>query len=319
MLPARLRILSLAVLAGLACLSSAALAQPSGGLSDEAKLARVVALYEGGKYAECVKEFTALIGAEPRRIDDPEVLERARLYYSACLIGNGQVPEAEEQMRAAIRQNRQVRPDSLVFPAPVIDRFLQVKDALKAEMADAEAEELKKKRAAAAAAAARTAAEKRRVARLEELASQEVQVEKNSRWVAAIPFGAGQFQNRDPLLGYLFLGSEVLLAGTAIGAMVIQLDLNARADDDPPPDPADLNPKLDAAYQTMVISTWGFIGVAAVGVLQAQLAFVPELKRSVKKPLSPELRPPAEKPGVSLLPVAHPTRGGGAFGVVGRF
>lgn len=309
----------LGFLVGLACLSGPALAQPAAGLSDDAKLARVITLYETGKYGDCVKAFSGLIGAEPRQISDPDVLERARMYYAACLIGNGQTADAEEQMRAALRQNPTMRPDSLVFPGPVIDRFLQVKDALKVELAAAEAKKREAARAAAAAAAARTAAEKRRVARLEELASQEVQVEKNSRWVAAIPFGAGQFQNRDPLLGYLFLGSEVLLAGTAIGAMVIQLDLNARADDDPPPDPADLNPKLDAAYQTMVISTWGFIGVAAVGVLQAQLAFVPELKRSVKKPLSPELRPPAEKPGVSLLPVAHPTRGGGAFGVVGRF
>ena len=237
----------LGFLVGLACLSGPALAQPAAGLSDDAKLARVITLYETGKYGDCVKAFSGLIGAEPRQISDPDVLERARMYYAACLIGNGQTADAEEQMRAALRQNPQVRPDSLVFPGPVIDRFLQVKDALKAELAEAEAKKREAARAAAAAAAARTAAEKRRVARLEELASQEVQVEKNSRWVAAIPFGAGQFQNRDPLLGYLFLGSEVLLAGTAIGAMVIQLDLNARADDDPPPEPvAKPKPRPDA-------------------------------------------------------------------------
>ena len=318
--PARSRTLLFAFLVGLSCLSTGVLAQPSGGLSDQTELARVVTLYDAGKYAECVKEFATLIGGQPRKIDDPEVLERARIYYAACLIGNGQVADSEEQMRKAIRQNPLMRPpDSLVFPGTVIDRFFRVRDSLVDEIKRAEAKELQKQRAAAAAASRRAAAEKRRVERLEALASREVVVNKNERWVAAIPFGVGQFQNRDPWLGYLFLGSEVILAGTALGATVIQLDLNARADDDPPPDPDDLNPKSQAAYQTMLITSWGFLGVATIGVLQAQLAYVPEFRDTVKKPLSPDLRRPPEKPAISFVPVAAPTPGGGTLGVVGRF
>lgn len=318
--PARSRILPFGFLVGLSCLSTGVFAQPTSGLSDQTELARVVTLYEAGKYAECVKEFAGLIGGEPHKIDDPEVLERARIYYAACLIGNAQVADAEEQMRKAIRQNPLMRPpDSLVFPALVIDGFFKVQDSLRDEIKRAEAKELEKKRAAAAAASRRAAAEKRRVERLEELATREVVVTKNQRWIAALPFGVGQFQNRDPWLGYLFLGSEVILAGTAIGAMVIQLDLNARADDDPPPDPDDLNPKLQAAHQTMLITSWGFLGVATIGVLQAQLAYVPEFRDTVKKPLSPDLRRPEHQPTLSWVPVAAPTAGGGTLGVVGRF
>ncbi len=217
-------------------------------------------------------------------------------------------------------QNPQMRaPDSLVFPATVIDRFFQVRDSLVDEIKKAQAEELAKKRAAAEEAARRALAERRRVERLEELASREVVVEKNDRWIAALPFGVGQFQNRDPLLGYLFLGAEVALAGTALTAMVIELDLNARADDDPPPDPSDLNNKLRSAHQVLTISSWGFVGVAAVGVLQAQLAFVPEFRDTVKKPLSPDLRRTPDAPVVSLRPLALPTAGGMELGVVGRF
>lgn len=317
--PARLRLPLLGLLLALALSPSRARAQAAG-LGDEAELARVIALYDAGNYAGCVKELAQLIGSEPRKIKDGDVLERARIYYAACLIGNGQIPEAEEQMRAAIRQNPLMRPpDSLVFPAPVIDRFLKVKQTLEEEIKKAQAADLEKKRKAAAEAARRAAAEKRRVERLEELASQEVVVTKNQRWIAAIPFGVGQFQNRDPLLGYLFLGTEVVLAGTALTAMVIELDLNARADDDPPPDPADLNPKLDAAHQVLVVSSWAFLGVAAVGVLEAQLGFVPEFRDTRKKPLSPDLRRPPDAPTVSVRPLALPTAGGAALGVFGRF
>lgn len=317
--PARIRKTLLGLLLALALTPSRAPAQPAG-LSDEAELGRAITLYDAGRYADCVKEFADLVGSEPRKIQDPDVLERARIYYAACLIGNGQVADAEAQMRAAIRQNPQMRaPDSLVFPATVIDRFFKVRDSLVDEIKKAQAEELARKRAAAEEAARRALAERRRVERLEELASREVVVEKNNRWIAALPFGVGQFQNRDPLLGYLFLGAEVALAGTALTAMVIELDLNARTDDDPRPDPADLNGKLRSAHQVLTYSSWGFVGVAAAGVLQAQLAFVPEFRDTVKKPLSPDLRRPPDAPAVSLRPLALPTAGGVELGVVGRF
>ncbi|MBK7581562.1 MAG: hypothetical protein IPI67_15295 [Myxococcales bacterium] len=314
----------LALFSALSCVAAGAGAQPNPkpvtGLSDDAELARVITLYDGGKYLECAKEFAQLLESEPRKIEDPDVLERARIYYAACLIGNSQIPLAEEQMRKAIRQNPQMRaPDSLVFPAPVIDRFFKVRDSMLDEIKRSEAEQLAKKRAAAAAAAQRAADEKRRVERLEELAGREVLVTRNSRWAAAVPFGAGQFQNRDPLLGYIFLGTEAVLAATVLTTMVLELQLNARADDDPPPDPADLNPKLANAQRVLVISSWSFVGVAALGVLQAQLAYVPEFRDVVKKPLAPDLRRPAEAEGMSLRPVLLPSPGGAELNIVGRF
>lgn len=315
--PARFSIL---LTAALLCSTTSALGQPAPELSDEAELARVLTLYDAGKYAECAKEFSGLIGSEPRKIEDPEVLERARIYYAACLIGNGETKEAEEQMRAAIRRNPQMRaPDSLVFPGPVIDRFFKVRDSMLDEIKKAEAEALAKKRAEAAAAAKRAAAERLRVQRLEEAASREVIVTTNRRWLAAVPFGVGQFQNRDPALGGVFLATEVLLGATALTAMVIELDLNARADDDPPPDPVDLNSKLDTWHTVLVVSSWSFLGVASAGVLQAQLAFVPEFRDSVKRPLRPDLRRPPDAPEVSLRPLALPTAGGAQLGVFGRF
>lgn len=324
MLFARLR--SLALWLALTCAATSALGQPAPkpalppDLSEEGQLARVVTLYDAGKYADCVSEFSRLIGNEPRKIEDPEILEKARVYYAACLIGNGQTSDAEEQFKAALRANRLMRaPDSLVFPGPVIDRFFRVKEAMTEELKKAAAEDLAKKRAEAAAAARRAEAERRRVERLEELASREVLIDRNSRWVAAVPFGVGQFQNRSAVLGYVFLGTEAALAATTLGAMVLELQLNSRADDDPPPDPKDLNSKLDTAHQVLVISSWSFLGVAALGVLEAQLSFVPEFRDTRKKALPADLRRPNDAPALSLTPLAFPTNRGMELGVFGRF
>ena len=74
---ARSRTLLSGLLLALSCVPAVALAQtapPATGLSDEAKLSRVITLYDAGKYAECGNEFAGLIGSEPRKIEDPEVL-----------------------------------------------------------------------------------------------------------------------------------------------------------------------------------------------------------------------------------------------------
>ncbi len=289
------------------------------GLSDEAELARSVTLFESGKYAECASELGRLLAPADPQIEDPDVVERARLYFAACLIGTGRTGDADEQMREAIRENPQMRPpDSLVFPQAVVDRFIRVRDGMLDEIKKAEAERLRKAREAAAAAAQRRAREKERVAKLEAMAQREEVVTRNRRWLAAVPFGVGQFQNGDTALGYLFLGTEIALAGTALGAMIVELSLNARADDDPPPNPAELNANLKTAHDVLIFSSWGFLGVASAGIVEAQISFKPEFREIRKKPLPKELRGP-QTSSLRLRPAAVPTPGGMGLGVVGTF
>lgn len=296
-------------------------AQP--GLSDEAELARAVTLYEAGRYDECVREFRELLSEDgPRRLEQDDSVEKARTYYAACLIATGKKAEASEQFREAIRKNPTLRaPDSLIFPQTVIDVFFSVRDSMMAEIKKAEEERLRKAREAAERAAERAAAERARVRRLEEYARQEVVVTKNRRWLAMVPFGVGQFQNDDPALGWIFLGTEVALAGTALGALIVEYQLNAQSDDDPRPDPVELNQALDTTHQVLVLSSWGFLAVATAGVVQAQLAFVPEVREVKKRPLPRDVRPRRQEAGPSAVvrPVPLPLPGGAGVGVVGRF
>jgi len=269
-----------------------------------------------------VKELDGLVGRDPPKIESPEVLERARVYFAACLVANGNVRQADAQLRAAIRANPlMLAPDSLEFPAPVIERFYRVQKQLSEEIKQATAADLRRKQAEAKAAAERAEAERQRVKRLEAFAQNELVVQRNSRWMAAVPFGVGQFQNRDPVLGWIFLTSESLLGATVLGAMAVELSLNAKADDDPPPDPNDLNSKLDTAHQVLLVSSWGFLAVTAVGITQAQIGFVPEFRSERKRELPKELRPKPDsaRSRPFVVPFAAPADGGGTLGLIGRF
>jgi hypothetical protein len=63
-----------------------AAAQPGPGgaspaaLSDEAELERAIGLWDAGKFPECIKEFRALLGDGDRKLEQPDVIEQARVY-----------------------------------------------------------------------------------------------------------------------------------------------------------------------------------------------------------------------------------------------
>ncbi len=320
------RLRALLTISALGCIASPVCAQPAPAptrpgaeLSDEAELRRVQAFYDAGKYVECVREFDTLIGGPKPNLEDPSVLESARVYYAACLIAVGKNAKADDQFRAALRANPRLQPDTLIFPQVVLERFLHIRDEMSEELKKVQAEELARKQKEAAELAARAEAEARRVKRLEDLARRETVVTENHRWIAAVPFGVGQFQNREQALGWIFFGTEVALAATALGALIVESNLNSQADDNLKQAATDeLNTKVGTARQVFVFSSWGFIGVSVVGVLQAQLAFVPEFRETRIRKLPPNLRHPEPKKA-SFSPTAFPTPGGLQLGVVGRF
>jgi hypothetical protein len=288
-------------------------------LSDAAELERAITLWDAGRYGECVAEFRILLGGGERKLEQVDVVERARVYYAACLIAAGKQGEAEDQFRQAIRSNPLMRPpDRMVFPEEVINTFFEIQDQMRVQITQAEEERIRKAREAAELASRRAAAERARVRRLEEYARQEVIVTKNRRSFAMVPFGVGQFQNRDEALGWLFFGTELALAGTALGALIIELELNAQADDSPPPDPVELNRAQSNAHQVLVLSSWGFIAVAVAGIVQAQIAFEPEFRELKRRPLPKNVRPePEREVSLSAAPLSLP--GGVGIGLMGQF
>jgi hypothetical protein len=293
--------------------------RPSVQLRDEAEFARAVLLYDSGRYDECVAGFEPLVTPNsPNRFGSAELIERGRVYLAACLVGTGQPAQADEVLRAAVRANPQMSPpDSLVFPQAVVDRFLRVRQELMDEIRHAEQQKIRRVREQAQEQARRQQAEQWRTKELEYLASQEVVVRKNRRWIAMLPYGVGQFQNRENGLGWLFLGTEVALTAGVVGSLAVHKYMVDRSDD-----PTLLQQDVEAgkrrAYQVLVGTSWGLIGMAAVGIMEAQISFVPEFREVNKRPLPERLRRSAQATPWRLVPTVAPAAGGVVLGFRGQ-
>jgi hypothetical protein len=289
-------------------------------LSDDAELARVVSLVEAAKYEQCVSELDRLLDPKGKRpLKDPAIVETARVYQATCYIGLGKPDLADEPLRQAIRKNPDMRrPDSLLFPQRVIDRWISVKDSLVGELRAAEQAAIEK---AKREAAERLKGDNERWAQMlmwERLARQEVVVTKNRRWIAAVPFGVGQFQNSDEALGWIFFGTEAALGLTALTSLGVHTHLQTEVDQARERGASageDVNQRLSDWHLALELSTYGLLAVAALGIAEAQLSFVPEVRTVRERPL-PKAPPPA---GIVVTPRVAGGPGKLELGIAGRF
>jgi hypothetical protein len=273
-------------------------------LSDEAELARIVGLVDAAKYEECAARLAHLLDPKsPHPLVQPQIIETARIYDATCLMGLGKDEQADEPLRAAIRKNPQMRPpDSLVFPARVVDRFLKVREQLFGELRASEQKAIERARQEAAEKQKRDNEQWEYFITLERIARQEVVIEKNSRFVALVPFGVGQFQNGNKPLGWTLLGAETALAATALTSLGVFSRLNSQAASlvaQTEQVSTRVNARLENWHLTLTLSTYAFLAVAALGVVEAEASFVPEVRHVRERPL-PKFR--SRTGGVSLLP-----------------
>jgi hypothetical protein len=293
-------------------------------LSDEAELSRVVGLYEAGKYAECSNEIERLLdptGKDPLR--QPSIVENARVYWAACLLGAGEGDAADAPLRAAIHENPQMKPpDTLVFPQPVVEHFLKVRDSLVNEIRAAEQARIRQAQAEARLRQQRLAEDRDRMQALEELAQNETVVQRNSRAKAFIPFGFGQFQNREPGLGYTLLVSQAVLSGLSLASIIVQSRLATEAYQlrrQGTVNEESYQQTQEAWGTARTLSFWGFAALAAGGILHAQLEFVPEFKDTRRRPLPPSLAPSTKRKPAEVGAAPYFDQTGGGITVMGRF
>jgi tetratricopeptide (TPR) repeat protein len=298
LLPATVALLALALLA------------PAARADDASELERAKASYDAGRYEEGVERFRQLLSQDsPNALHDPVAIERARAYYAACLIALDRNNEADAQIEAIIRADPLYTPDSVVFPGKVVNRVLDIKTRLKAEIERGLQRRAEEERAQIVK---REQAQQAYIQALQELAGQETVVVRHSRWIAALPFGVGQFQNGQETLGYAFLASESLLAGASVVSGVIEMQLVAQYAKYTPGsfDFQDYDSRRKAALDVNLYSTLGFFAVAVGGIVQAQVNFVPELHETRARPLP---KPPA------VTPIAFGSSSGWTVGVSGHF
>jgi len=184
-----------------------------------------------------------------------------------------------------------------LFPGQVRDLLFKVKADFLEAIRRVQDEKLERARLESEERARRAQEERERVQRLEALAATEGVVSLNRRWVSALPFGIGQFQNGDDVLGTFFLTTEVMLAAVCISAVAVELNTHHQAEGGRAvyPSATPFNDRLKLAHKLEVGSGIGLIAMALIGIVQAQVAFVPEVAAGTR---------PRQLPGQLLRPSA---------------
>jgi len=276
--------------------------------------------FDNGQYTEAHARISDLLdpklpacdavaGVAPRcHLVSAELVERARALDAASLLALKRDTEADQRIAAILRKNPDYMPSPAVFPQEVMERFTMVRGTLAPELraiAQQRAREAEQIRAAAQQA---RDADERWIADLQRLASRERLVEPNSRWVALVPFGIGQFQNGTVRLGVFFATAEALFGGASLASVVAVNSIASTAN--PALTQTALNDQINVATLVNRVSfaLWGASTLA--GIIEAQVNFVPEKVTYRDRPIPP--RP-------KLAPIAAPLPGGAVLGVAGTF
>lgn len=303
------------VLLALAAWLVLVLAAPHASADEQSDVAKARAAYEAKNYDDADRRLWALLNPETGTLRDPGLRTQARMYWAATMLAKKNTQDASKIFETLLLDDPSFEPDPLSFPGDVIDAFIDTRKRIVDKINAAKAEQARQ----AAERKAREEEEKRRAAErlrlLERLATEEKVTEHHSRWVALIPFGVGQFQNGQKVLGWVFLGTEAAcLVGAAV-AFPFYVYNRGRAlalvGSNPDADP--LKSYRDRANTASLVN--GVLNlsaavVAVVGIVHAEVTFAPDPVEVRKRPLPPM---------GGGAPVIAPTTGGAVFGWQGRF
>lgn len=288
------------------------------------------AAFLGRNWADAEEKLRAAL--DPKNgLRDRSLISQSRMYLGAALLQQGKLDDAKNVFEQLVLDDPQFEPDPLGYPGPAIDTYIDVRSGMleqirKAQQTAAQLAAEKKARDDAERDAQRIWLEKVKAQ------AQETDVTvKHSRVVASLPFGAGQFQNGQPALGWAFAGVEGALAiGSVITLGMYRYAIGRRNDTVTGTNQlsGQWNDRANDIRLTDLGLCIGLVGVAAIGVLQAHLAFVPESAETRQRPLPPA-EPVRETPRSSsvtgsIAPIVSPlqTRNGvdGVFlGAAARF
>lgn len=244
---------------------------------------RARAAYDVGDYEQAVDLFEALVGGPIPDLAIPGLVAESRKFLGAAYLFVDRRPEALEQFRLILQADIALEMDDVTFPAAVREALEEVRLEVRREAEEAERAE----RMARERQLREMLAQQERLERLRELASRMVIEEENSRWIAAIPFGVGQFQNDNETFGWVLAIAEGALAVTSLSTYLLH---SLMAEEQAPVDEPRFVQAERALRITNQVTTTLFFGLAITGILEAQLRFQPRSRRELRRELPPDLQ-----------------------------
>jgi tetratricopeptide (TPR) repeat protein len=268
-------------------------------------LEKARASYLARNYAEAEERLRALLDPQTG-VKERTLLSPARMYLGAVHYAQGRKDAAKEIFEKLVLEDPTFEPDPLSFPGDVVNLYIDTRAQLAESIKNAAAIAAKLEAERKAREAYEREQKEKWLERVKALAQEDKTTVKNRRLVAFMPFGAGQFQNRQPVLGFVFLGVEASLVVTSGILFGMQRYAQTRAEEER--DSLDLDQKKDQymaraddLFIANIAVTGAFVLVAGAGILQANIAYVPEYVEVKKREL-----PPLS----ALRPVVAPTSSG---------
>jgi tetratricopeptide (TPR) repeat protein len=278
---------------------------------DSSELEKALSAYVAHRYGDAAERLRTLLDARTGSLKSPYDIADARMYLGAVLVAQGKKEAADSVFEELLLSKPDYQPDPLRVSLEAIDAFIDTRSRLHDRLGALQADLVRQEKEQRAHEEALHKQRLQRLVILEQLASEETVIQKNSRWVGLLPFGVGQFQNGQDGLGVAFLAGESLLALSSAVAHVLSLYCEGQTND-----AVERNDGTAGAYNRRAqaealagnLFATGFFASAIAGIALAELTFVPQRQHV-------EHRPIPQPPHVSLSPTVGP----GGIGLVGRF
>jgi hypothetical protein len=246
--------------------------------------------YEKQSYPKAARGLESLVGGVVPRARNPVVRLEARKYLGATYLFLGKDDDAREQFRLLLEEDPDYDIDPVAFPGAVVETFQEVQAQVTAELAQKEALDAARQQRERAGEVEELILEQQRLQALEELAANETVEKVNSRWIAALPFGIGQFQNENRKLGIMFAVTESAFVAAAIATFIGH---NSLRDENPAPSEIERAQRVERALRIgNWVSVGAFLSFAIAGVTEAEVRFKPVIRSERKRELPSELKSP---------------------------
>jgi hypothetical protein len=282
-----------------------------------AELEKARASFVARNWTDAEERLRALLDPRTGTLKERALISQARMYLGATQLSLGKKDEAKESFEKLVLDDPTFEPDPLSFPGEAINTFIDVRSSLLEQIKTASQNAARLAEEKRAREEAEREAERVWLERVKAQAAEEKITVRNSRIVASLPFGAGQFQNGQLVLGGVFLAAEAV----ALGGTVVTYGMYRYARDRENEELAGdlrLAPQWHQRAEDVRVANLafagGFLATAAIGIAHAHYTFVPE--RAQKKPRDlPPLEP--VRPRAALVPTVSVLPGGVFVGVSG--